>query len=189
MKKRSQFLKNVLLAVILMAAIVSCKKDEEKPQDPPPVTNEEEIITTMKITFTDVAGIEPTVEAVFSDPDGEGGNPPTVFDVIVLKNNTTYQASILLLNETVSPPDNISEEVEEEGDEHIFCFTSGGVDITVVRTDSDGTYGIGLESEWTTGEPATGTMLIVLKHQPGVKDGTCEPGETDIELLFETVVE
>ena len=64
-----------------------------------------------------------------------------------------------------------------------------GIDITIQRTDSDGNFEVGLQSLWETGTTGNGTVMIRLKHQPGVKDGTCAPGETDIELDFQTKVE
>jgi len=189
MKKSKSICISSLLLALFTIGISSCKKDEEKPSTPTPTVNEEELITTFTITFTDAAGIHQAVEATFRDTDGEGGNPPTTFDNIVLQSNTTYNASISLLNESVTPAEDITSEIEEEGDEHIFCFEQTNVNITITRTDSDGTYGIGLTSDWTTSDASNGTVLISLKHQPGVKNGTCEPGETDIELLFNVEVQ
>jgi hypothetical protein len=50
-------------------------------------------------------------------------------------------------------------------------------------------YEVGLQSQWTTGNAENGTTQIVLKHQPDVKDGTCAPGETDIDVTFVTEVQ
>lgn len=189
MKRKNSLWISSVSIVLLITGLYSCKKDEQKPNDTPSaIQNEEELITTFTITLTDAVGVEPTVEATFRDTDGEGGNTPTTFDYIVLQSNTTYNATITLLNESVAPAENISEEVHEEGDEHIFCFEPTNSNVTITRTDSDGTYGIGLTSDWTTGDASSGTVLISLKHQPGVKNGTCEPGETDIELLFNVEV-
>lgn len=192
MKRKNSVWISTMFVVLLITGLSSCKKDEQKPDDHHDHNhehNEEELITTFTITFTDAAGIQPIVEATFRDTDGEGGNPPTTFDNIVLQSNTTYNASISLLNESVTPTEDITQEIQEEGDEHIFCFEQTNVNITITRTDSDGTYGIGLTSDWTTSDASNGTVVISLKHQPGVKNGTCEPGETDIELLFNVEVQ
>ncbi len=192
MKRKNSVWISTMFIALLITGLSSCKKDEQKPDDHHDHNhehNEEELITTFTITFTDAAGILPTVEATFRDTDGEGGNPPTTFDNIVLQSNTTYNASISLLNESVTPSEDITSEIEQEGDEHIFCFEQTNVNITITRTDSDGTYSIGLTSDWTTSDASNGTVLISLKHQPGVKNGTCEPGETDIELLFNVEVQ
>ncbi|MFM8917548.1 MAG: hypothetical protein ACKOGP_07380, partial [Bacteroidota bacterium] len=49
--------------------------------------------------------------------------------------------------------------------------------------------GIGLQSKWVTGNLSSGTSRIVLKHQPGIKDGTFAPGETDVDIQFQSRVE
>lgn len=185
--------KNIFISgiLILLAAVVviSCKKDDDDEMSPPPPSNEEEVITTLTLMFTDSAGVSPDVTATFRDPDGDGGNGPDIFDTIRLANNTTYFTSVLLLNETESPADTISNEVLSEADEHIFCFTPSGADVNIIRTDSDGTYELGLESTWYTGAISTGSVQVILKHQPGTKDGTCNPGETDVDVTFITEIQ
>jgi hypothetical protein len=178
----------IILPLLALLAFSGCKKDKDDVMQPPPPSNEEEVITTLRLMFTDSAGVLPDTSATFRDPDGDGGQGPDVFDTIRLSANATWFANILLLNETVQPPDTISNEVLDEGDEHLFCFTESGVNVTIVRTDSDGTYPIGLESTWYTGAASTGTVQVTLKHQPGVKDGTCAPGDTDVDVTFEAEV-
>ncbi len=190
MKTKRQKLKIAFMALsIIGLSMSSCKKDDDQVDVPAPDQNEVELITTFKITFTDEAGVQPTVSATFQDLDGDGGNAPGIFDTIVLAPSTSYAAEILLLNETESPADTISNEVKEEGAAHLFCFEPTGADVTILRTDTDGTYEIGLESQWVTGNASTGSTQITLKHQPDVKDGTCAPGETDIELNFITKIQ
>ena len=68
--------------------------------------------------------------------------------------------------------------------------TTAGLNVTILRTDLDAnSLPIGLLSKWTTTGVSSGTTTIRLRHQPGVKDGTCDPGETDIELDFHTIIE
>lgn len=174
-----------MLAIAATSTIVSCKKDDDDPKTPPVATNDEEVITTCILQFTDPSGVQPAVSATFRDPDGDGGNLPTQFDTIRLHPSTSYEASIILLNETVTPADSISNEVLEEGDEHLFCFDVQDANVTITRTDSDGTFEIGLESLWVTGAAGNGHVTVTLKHQPdGIKNGTCDPGDTDIEIAF-----
>jgi hypothetical protein len=177
-----------VLGLAFIAGLSSCKKDEDLVTTPPAVENVEEVITTLTLNFTDAAGVQPDVTVTFRDPDGDGGVGPDIFDTIRLQNNTTYNMSLTLLNETESPAEDITVEVQDEDDEHLFCFTPTGADVAIVRTDSDGTFEVGLESQWTVGSVSTGTTQIVLKHQPGIKDGTCSPGETDIDVTFVTEV-
>jgi hypothetical protein len=87
-------------------------------------------------------------------------------------------------DESKNPIKDLTPEILNEAGDHLFCFEVLGADVTVVRTDSDGTYQVGLASLWTTGVASSGTVKVTLKHQVGVKDGTCSPGETDIEVTF-----
>jgi hypothetical protein len=181
----------LMTAIAMMALLTACKKDKQDEITNPANPNEEELITTFRVTFTDSAGVLPDEIVQFVDLDGPGGNDPTTFDTIRLQSNTTWNASIALLNESVTPVEDITEEVEEEGVDHLFCFgTTAGLNVTIERTDLDAnSLPIGLLSKWTTTGSSTGTTTIRLRHQPGVKDGTCDPGETDIELDFHTIVE
>ncbi len=178
-----------VLGLALVAGLSSCKKDEDLVPTPQPTFNEPEVITTMTLTFVDDAGVQPTVTATFRDPDGDGGLGADIFDTIRLQNNTTYNCSITLLNETVSPAEDVTAEVLAEATEHLFCFSPVGANVTIVRTDTDGTYEVGLQSQWTTGTASNGNTVVTMKHQPGVKDGTCAPGETDIEVDFVTEIQ
>jgi hypothetical protein len=177
----------LLLFTISSVILSSCKK--ENPETPPVPSNDEELITTFKIVFTDPNGVNPTYEAVFRDIDVAGGNQPIAFDTIRLKPNSTYDASIQFLNESVLPADTITNEILQEAGDHLICFNINGVNVSVQRTDSDGLFEIGLLSTWTVANISTGNVTISLKHQPGIKNGNCDLGDSDIELNFVTKVE
>lgn len=179
----------VILAIFSTSTVIlsSCKKED--PETPPAPTNEAELITTFKIVFTDPNGINPTYEAVFRDIDGPGGNQPTAFDTIRLKPNSTYNASIQFLNESVSPVDSITKEILEEAGDHLICYNITGANVSVQRTDSDGVFELGLLSNWITTNTSSGNVIISLRHQPGIKNGNCDLGDSDIELDFVTKIE
>lgn len=178
-------IKTTAIVVIAFSVFNACKKDKNQVPIPKPVLNEPEVITTVKLTFTDSANTSNISTAVFKDADGPGGNPPSQFDSIKINPNKTYLVSILLLDESKSPADTISKEVKEEAKDHLFCFTPSGVSAAVTITDKDvNNLPIGLESKWKTTNAGTGTMKVQLKHQTGSKTGSCDPGETDIEVLF-----
>lgn len=183
--------KVVMILGVLSLALVACKKEKKKTVENPSNPNEQELITTFKIVFTDTNGVLPNVEARFVDIDGPGGNNPSVFDTIRLVANATYNASITLLNESAIPTQNITTEVEQEGVDHLFCFDlTSGLNAVITRTDLDANnLPIGITSRWAIGATSTGTATIRLRHQPGVKNGQCDPGETDIELNFHTVIQ
>jgi hypothetical protein len=110
-----------------------------------------------------------------------------------LASGTTYSGSLVLLNETESPAEDITEEVEEESDEHQFFYVAaGGLDVTVEATnvDSNGNA-LGTEFSLVAGSQSNGTLTITLRHEPtkpnsGLADAG---GETDIEVTFNVSVE
>lgn len=177
----------LILAGVLFT-FSACEKDKNDPDKPQPKDNEGEVITTLKVVFTAQDSLGSNFTATFKDPDGDGGNGPTVFDTIRLNAYANYKVELILLNETTSPADTISNEVREEDYDHLFCYTVSGPDVAITRTDSDGKYEVGLETEWNVGSISAGTVRIVLKHQPEIKIGSCDLGETDIDVSFVTIV-
>lgn len=177
----------ILLLLMTSVFFAACDKDPDDPSE----ENEEEVITTMRLRFVDSTNTSVSTTFSFEDPDGDGGNAPTVLDEISLNANSTYTVTLTLFNES-DPADveEITPEIVEESAEHLFCYTATGADVMVERSDSDGNFPIGLTSTWRTGASSSGTVQVVLKHQPdGLKDGTCEPGETDIDVTFNTVIQ
>jgi hypothetical protein len=176
------------LALALTAAGVlsSCKKD--KVEEP----NEEEVITTVQVELTDNSnGTKTTFK--FDDADGPGGAAPVV-DTIKLGATKTYTATLTLLNKTANPVEDITEEVEEEANDHeIFIEPAAGSNIVVTNRNLAGTLNLplGITSTWAAGAAANGTLKITLKHKPGAKAAgdNVSKGETDIEVVFNTKVQ
>ena len=188
MKKNT--IKLVSIAATVATICIGCKKDKDPVSTPPPVVNVSEVTTTMRLTFVDSSNTSNIKYATFRDPDGDGGVGYDIFDTIKLQPNKTWITTIILLNETVAPSDTISNEVLEEANDHLFCFSSTGAGALVLRTDLDGNgLPIGLQSKWRTTAAGNGTMQIELKHQPGIKDGTCAPGATDLAVNFQVIVQ
>lgn len=181
-----------LLALPLI--IVSCSKDDN---DTPEPVNEEEVITTMTVTLTPKEGFEAdTLTLQTKDLDGDGPNAPVISVSGDLKNGVFYTGIVVFLNETETPAENITEEIEEEADEHQFFITPGGgiaqnIGIEYLNTDSNGNI-LGTQFELNTLEPGNGTLTFTLRHEPkkpntGLNDAG---GETDFEASFSvTVVE
>jgi len=174
-------------AACLLLFTVGCSKDDPEPP------NQEELITTLVYSLSSTAG--ETVELRFEDLDGDGGMSPVITGG-TLSANTVYQGAITLLNESESPAENITLEVAEEDLEHQFFFTStiAGLDISYTDQDGDGNP-VGLASSIATGAAGSGTITVILRHEPnksasGVADGNIANagGETDIEVTFDVTV-
>ncbi|HEY8402611.1 MAG TPA: hypothetical protein VIK89_15185 [Cytophagaceae bacterium] len=185
-------LKLSILFASLLPVITSCKKDDDEVTKPRNI-NESELITTVKLVMVDSANANSTYTAVFKDEDGEGGNAPSIFDTIRLAANTTYNVEVILLDESKTPVDTISKEVEEEGKEHQFFYSaSGGADIHISYLDADDNgVPVGLKVKFRTGSVTSGKngkLKVVLKHQGENKPvtGLGDPsiGDTDVEIDF-----
>lgn len=193
--KKVRGLRAMLLAAVLFTG---CSKDDPQKEDTP------ELITKATLTFTPTGGGTAVVVSA-TDPDGEGVQDIAVDGPINLAAGTQYVLTIDLINALVpvgQPGYSITEEVEEEGAEHMFFFSwtgavfqtpagDGNIDnradaVSYVDLDTNG-QPIGLITTWTSaGATATGSFRIILKHQPESKTSTSgsSVGETDLDLTF-----
>ena len=176
----------------MAAAISGCKKDDDLVDVPPPIVNEPEVITSMFLMLTDSATNTPFDTIAFRDLDGDGSNAPVQWDTLRLNANTTYLMNVLLLNEIPNPADTISNEVAEEANDHQFFYNIAGVSLTHTYLDQDTNtppLPIGLANKIRTGAAGTGTFQVVLKHQPGTKDGQQTTGDSDVDVTFQTIIQ
>ena len=179
-------MKFLTAALFISSLFIGCSKD-----DAPAPVNEEEVITTLTVTLVpNDGGTAITLQS--RDLDGDGSDAP-VITTGDLTTGVTYSGRIVLLNETVDPADDITEEVEEESLEHQFFYTSeGDLDITISNEnlDTDGNK-LGTEFTLVAGAASSGTLTFTLRHEPtkpntGLEDAG---GETDIFATFSVSVE
>lgn len=174
-----------LLAILFISALTFTACSEDDHDD-----HEEEVITTVNYTLTSGSDV---VTLTYKDLDGEGGNEGVTTVSGSLSANTTYAGAIELLNETESPAENMTEEIEEEDDEHEFFFTSTVSGLTISKTDVDVNGNpLGLETSLASGAAGSGSITIVLKHEPTKpNDGTSASagGSTDLEVTFNVTVQ
>ncbi len=181
---------SVLAFLAVATVFFSCEDDDVV------IPVVEELITNMTVVLTPQGGGD-VVSLVFSDPDGDGATAPTITGG-TLAANTVYDGVITLLNESVSPADDITEEVEAEQEDHQFFFsTTGGLNLSVSYADQDAAGNpLGLLTTYTSGASSSGNLTVILRHEPnknaaGVKDGdiTNAGGETDIEVTFPIIIQ
>lgn len=176
--------KHIISALICISLLAfACKDNQVKPNDQP--SNQTELITTMKIILND-SGTNQYDTFIFRDIDGEGGNAPDQIDTIQLLSGHQYYGTILLLDESKTVVDTISNEVLKEANDHLFVFKpSNGLAMVQYRDKDSNLLPIGLRTFWICSlTPTFGHISIILKHQPGVKNGTETPGETDASVEF-----
>lgn len=170
-----------LLIIIFFAA---CKKND-------PESEEEELITTIELSFTANGS---TQKFTWKDTDGTGGANP-VIDKISLAANQIYSLTVRFLNESISPIEDITTEIQGESDEHLIVITPSPTPLlTYTYEDKDvNNLPVGLVGEIKTNGAGTGKLKVQLRHQPpvngkNVKDGTTTPGSDDVNVDFDVEI-
>ncbi|MBM4391156.1 MAG: hypothetical protein FJ090_08545 [Deltaproteobacteria bacterium] len=195
------------LALIPLFLLAACA-DTEKPHE----HNEGEVITTIVLDFAPTSGT--ATSYTWADPEADGS---PVIDDITLADGETYAVSVSFLNELEDPPEDITEEVGAEDDQHQVFFTGSAVQgpatgdnaaavVSHAYDDADENgFPVGLENTVASITPGSGTLTITLRHLPpendvAVKTGTLAedvaaggiaalPGDTDVSVDFALTVE
>jgi hypothetical protein len=183
--KTIKTVKLLALLCIISFNFVSCSDDHDDDHD-----HEEELITTVTYTLTNGNNV---VTLEFEDLDGEGGSNGTTTVSGDLTANTIYTGVLKLENKTENPAEDITIEVKAEGDEHEFFYTSTVSGITITKSDMDANGNpIGINTTLSTGNAGTGSVTIILKHEPTKpNNGTSAnaEGSTDVEVSFPLTVQ
>jgi hypothetical protein len=193
---------HVLTALVVCLLFAGCEVDDPAKEEVP------ELITTVSLVFAPDDGGE-DVMITAEDPDGEGVQDIVIPAAIRLAPNTKYTLLIRLINglaDRTQPEYDVSEEVEEEADEHMFFFAwtqslfadpdgDGNIEnragpVNYMDADVNG-QPLGLKTLWTTGAPSAGEFRIILKHQPELKSeiSDAHTGETDLDITFPIIID
>ena len=169
--------------------------------------NPREQITTVNLTFTSsTAAGTSSITASFRDPDGTGGNAPTVTDPGPFTLGTTYDLELQFLNESRDPPEDVTLEIQAEAEEHQVFFVGDavGTALDIEYADKESDYAentgddlpVGLRASVTATSTGSGTLRVVLKHQPPLNNApvktatsTIDSGGTDIDVSFDVTVQ
>ncbi|MDQ1086606.1 hypothetical protein QE390_001152 [Siphonobacter sp. SORGH_AS 1065] len=177
-----------VLGFLSVFFLASCNKEEQSVA--PTIDNE--ALTTVTLQLTNKAN--PT-EVVTATVDGLNGTVDFSKDTLRLKANASYSGVILLLDKTSSPVADVSAEIKERQNIHLFVYApASGLNMAVTITDKDtnpvpGPYPVGLTYDVRTGAASTGKLHVVLRHQPNTKDGTATPGSSDLDTNFDVVIQ
>ncbi|GAA4352402.1 hypothetical protein GCM10023185_12020 [Hymenobacter saemangeumensis] len=176
-----------LLFVMLAAPLVLLSGCSKK--DPEPDNGDKELITTAEYVLTPVGG-GTTVRATFRDLDGDGGAAPTITP-LTLAANTSYTGTLTFLDETKNPAVNISDEVRQEANDHLIGYTTTPAALlTIARTDRDGNNReLGLQTTLRANAAGSGSLRIVLYHQPGTKNATTNLEGSELQVNFPVTVQ
>ena len=189
----------ILTAILFSMALFSCESDD------PVLENDEEVITDVTLRFTELdnsgAAVGDPFEFLASDPQGiELGNP--IIETVNLTKGKTYRLEIFLYNSIAD--EDITEEVQEESDEHQFYFLGsaflGSPILTYTYNDLNG-EALGLNGEVVVAENPgvnNANMRVVLRHDldknfpgadnPNFQNFVAAGGETDLDITFPLVI-
>ena len=97
-----------------------------------------------------------------------------------------YTGKVELLDETKTPAGDISAEVKKEANDHLFVYKQVVESPQIIKIDisdkDSKNLPVGLEFTFTALNKGTGKLNVVLKHQPGEKNGTPGPGDEDVNV-------
>ncbi len=155
-------------------------------------TNANEAITTVMLPLTSQTASTDVRTALI---DNLGSNRPDFSrDTLKLTPNRSYSCKIGMVNKLTDPFTDATVEIRELANEHLLIYTPAeGLNLTVTITDRDtnpapGPYPVGLTSVVKSGAASSGKLHVVLRHQPGTKDGTATPGTSDLDTSFDVAI-
>ncbi|GLU53982.1 hypothetical protein [Dyadobacter frigoris] len=191
-----------------------CTKEEQAVA--PTIANES--LTTVILKATNTADAADTTSCRYKFTfDSQGNVTSSDSTPLNLKANATYAVAVQLYDELQSPVFDVSAEIKERQNYHLFFFqptpispanlvtgltspyipgtatsaTGPYLNLSVARTDHDTNnpaYELGLADKFTTGEASSGNLEVVLRHQPNAKNGTYAPGSTDLDVSYKVII-
>ncbi|MFN4286809.1 MAG: hypothetical protein ACK4E8_12705 [Lacibacter sp.] len=169
----------LLLWLIVLTGLTACKK-AGSPKD----ETEHEAINAVDLIFKQSGTTVATFTA--EDPDGDGGNPPTRIDEIVLDRNQTYTVTVVVRNISGGVSKDVSANIQAQARDHEFFFIPTGLSITITKNDRDSNgFPVGFNSTWVTGNTAaSGTLQLRLMHKPRIKGPNDDPSKGHSDLLI-----
>ena len=181
-------------------------------EDPDQGENEGELITTVRLGLTPTGGT--ATEYSWADIEMDGS---PVIDAIELDADVIYAVAVRFIDEASDPAEEITSEVNEEGDEHQVFFTGSAVSGPAVATDAAAPIlhayddadvnglPIGLKNSFTAQTVGAGDLIVTLRHLPPENDAAVKVeglaqmvatdgfsaigGANDVQVTFPVTVE
>jgi hypothetical protein len=180
----------VLLIGMVMGVMNGCK--EEVNPAIPPVDDEHMPPTTMIVVLKETGKSDSTKSLVRDTTLVKG--KPMVEDTLRIVSGKSYSGYIMVWNESVTPVEDATHEIEEEKNEHLFVFTATGnangrLSITGLEKDDNGNdFGLTFTASVGGNGAATGGLRIQLRHYgSSPKSGTTY--DTDIDQTFPVTIQ
>jgi hypothetical protein len=151
---------------------------------------EQEVISRVTLTLSPVGFTAPVQTVFIDDPDGAGPQSPSAqVGTLSLVRGSSYTGIVKFENRLVNPPEDITEEVEEESNEHRVIYTVTGAGLVISTTDVDEQgRPLGIRFNAAAGTTAgNGAVRVVLCHygeSPKPATATSCTVDTDIDVAF-----
>lgn len=178
--------------VLFSVLLVSCGKEKEELIKNPEPT-EPELITTVRIKATKVSNQNDMKTFRYKVENGFHGTPTNIqADMIVLDAGSIYSIEMFVLDEKSTPTIDVTQEIIEEKNSHLFYYKStpekGAGSISTFDKDKDGNgQDFARVCKWQTGASGNGELKITLIHGPRNKEAPTREtiaGATDAEAVF-----
>ena len=178
-------------AALTLLSTAACNRNDDDTPEP----EEQELITTLQMILTPQGG-GTTDTVIYKVQNGFGSTAPGIIqiDTMVLRAGTTYDARMRVLNESETPAEDITTEIESEKDDHLFLFSSdpatgaGAVAVTGGNKDNQGLpYNLKVQITPVVHAVGNSQLTVTLLHEPTNKSATtvaAAGGETDLEAVF-----
>lgn len=183
--------KTITAVILTSIFFMACKQKDT------PIPEEQELITTLKLNVTGNGGFSKVFVYKIENGFGSTTQGTVHIDTLKLAPSTTYDVVVTLYNEKADPIEDITAEVLDECDVHLFLYNStpasgnGSISTSNGNLDNNGKP-FNQTVNLTTGGAGTGQLQVNLMHQPTNKMGTTPAtsgGETDVEAIFPVVIE
>ena len=150
---------------MLYLLFLGCSDVETKAHDHD--HHEHEVITTVELQLLDSAGVETTVR--WSDVE-QSGTPEIDPIVMTFTEDASYTVALSFLNELENPAEDITQEIEDEGDVHQVFFVGTAIEDGLISheyLDSDeNSLPVGLSNQLNVLSVGEGELTIALRHMP-----------------------
>lgn len=143
---------------------------------------EEENITRVELRIS-ANGFAETVAALETNGDGIWD---AIGEITIPAGVSPLTCEVLVFDETQSPVKDLTDEIKDENNDHLFTYTLSGANLTITNLDTDGNGNpFGQKTNWVNGGASTGTLQIKLHHEPTNKNSSTDPGgEVDFDITF-----
>jgi hypothetical protein len=212
MKKTKNFFIASTMSLVIAAVIAVTMNGCNKPSATAPILPGNEFLTTTLLIISDPAHIQPTDTLVWSELPSQT-SPDTARTFVTLKRNYTYNTQVIILDSTKCDTCDgfvVSNEIVTRQNYHLFCYydfgnqndiygtsqssraPSGWANVTITNLNNDMNnppLPFGLTASLNTFGATTGQLEVELRHQPAVKNGTCAPGSTDLDVYYNITVQ